>query len=478
VSSETLAAVCDRVTKVYQTGSSRVPALREVTAEFPSGAMTAVVGPSGSGKSSLLRLLAAMDAPSAGRLWIGRVAVHGASARTLRSLRRRAGYVFQRASENYVPYLTLGEHLRMARRDAVREPAIPLDEVLDVLGIAHRLAHRVDELSGGEQARGAIAQALAGGCDLIAADEPTAELDSETADAVLGAMRRLVELGLTFVIASHDRAVTDRADAVLRLEHGAVRPAGSGMRATPPAAGASPVERHEDGGGGERTGSRRPVVSAEDLTKSYIRGDEVVHALVDVGLRVGPGESVTLLGRSGSGKTTLLNVAAGWESPDGGRVRTVGRDPRADPPGWADVSVVPQRLGLLRELSIRENVEHPIRLSAGRVGSDDHARVNELLDELGIRELAGRRPAACSLGEQQRAAVARALVLAPRLLIADEPTGHLDAGSAHRVFQAVRRRVVDGMAFLIATHDPEVVSRVDRVVPMRDGRVEGTSTGG
>jgi putative ABC transport system ATP-binding protein len=467
VSSEPVAARCDRVTKVYQTGSSRVTALREVTAEFRAGALTVVAGPSGSGKSSLLRLVSGMDVPSDGRLWIGDVPVHGAPPRTLRTLRRRVGYVFQRGSENYVPYLTLGEHLRMAGRDRSPHPSLPLGEVLELLGIADRLDHHVDELSGGEQARGAIAHVLAGGGDLIAADEPTAELDTESAEALVRTIRRLVELGVTFVVASHDRAVTAHADAMVRLEHGAVRRAVSGATVTAAGRGAIDIHASE-----ERFAAAADVVAVSGASKAYRRGDEVVHALVDADLRVGVGEAVALVGRSGSGKTTLLNVAAGWETPDAGLVMTVDRDPYAEPPPWRDVAVVPQRLGLLRELTIRENVEQPIRLATGRVGADDRARVEELLDELGIRELANRRPAACSLGEQQRAAVSRALVLEPRLLVADEPTAHLDAGSTLRVFEAIRRRVIDGMAFVVATHDPEVSEHVDRVVRMRDGRIE------
>jgi putative ABC transport system ATP-binding protein len=463
VSSDRAAARCDRLTKIYETGTSRVTALREVTAEFPAGALTAVAGPSGSGKSSLLRLLCGIDAPSDGRLWVGDVPLHGAPTRTLRSLRRRVGYVFQRGSENYVPYLTLGEHLSMARRDAAREPALPLEEVLALLGIDHRLDHRVDELSGGEQARGAIAQVLAGGSGLVAADEPTAELDSESGEALVRTMRRLVELGVTLVVASHDRAVTGRADAVVRLEHGVVRRAASGVTVAQPLDGPRAEEAPE---------GAPAVVTAERVSKSYHRGDEMVHALVDVDLRVASAEAVALVGRSGSGKTTLLNVVAGWETPDAGRVTTLAGDPHHDPPAWRDVAVVPQRLGLLAELTIRENVEQPIRLAAGGVDPERRALVEELLDELGIRVLAGRRPAACSLGEQQRAAVARALVVSPRLLVADEPTAHLDAVSTHRVFEAVRRRVVDGMAFLVATHNPEVIARVDRVVRMRDGRID------
>jgi putative ABC transport system ATP-binding protein len=470
VSSEQAAVRCERLSKVYQTGSSRVPALREVTASFATGALTAVSGPSGSGKSSLLRLVAGMDAPTEGRLWVDGVAVHAASGRTLRALRRRVGYVFQSGSENYVPYLTLDEHLRIALRTGARSPALPLDELLDVLEIAHRRHHRVDQLSGGEQARGAIAQVLAGGVDLIVADEPTAELDTHSAAALARTVRRLVGLGVTFVVASHDRALTNHANAVLRLEHGAVHRSASGRGVVSPMT----LEDGSDIAGFEaiEEANAEAIVAVDGATKSFRRGGEVVHALVDVDLVVRAGESVGLVGRSGSGKTTLLNVSAGWDRPDAGRVVTLGTDPHATPPPWHELALVPQQLGLMRELTVRENVEHPLRLAGRR--DDPLAVVDELLDELGLRGLADRRPTACSLGEQQRTAVARALVLGPRLLLADEPTAHLDAASGRAVFAAIERRVATGMAFVVATHDPDVLAHIGRVVSMSDGGVEAS----
>jgi putative ABC transport system ATP-binding protein len=462
VSTDAPAARLDHVTRVYRTGASRVTALNDVTADVAAGALTVVAGPSGSGKSSLLRLLAGMDSPTDGRMWVGGVPLHGARASTLRAVRRRVGYVFQRGSENYLPHLTLGEHVRMALDGSTTAPLLPIEEVLEMLQISHRLGHRVDELSGGEQERGAIAQVLAAGGDLIAADEPTAELDTRSAEALTTTMRRLVGLGVTVVVASHDRAVTVAADRVLRLEHGVlVRASGT---AAAPTARQTDLQEAAPGAGGA-------AISVTDATKSYRRGDELVRALVDVDLDVSAGEGVALVGRSGSGKTTLLNVAAGWETPDRGRVRTLDGDPHAHPPPWEAVAVVPQRLGVLRELTILENVELPIRLSRGRVDDEARSSAVEVLDEVGIRTVANRRPAECSLGEQQRAAVARALVLAPRLLIADEPTAHLDARSSAAVLDAIRTRVVDGMTFLVATHDPDVLAHLDRAVPMRDGRI-------
>ncbi len=203
------------------------------------------------------------------------------------------------------------------------------------------------------------------------------------------------------------------------------------------------------------------------MSKSYRRGDEVVHALDDVSLALRAGELVGLVGRSGSGKTTLLNVIAGWEHADEGTIERAGR--QAEVPGWEELAVVPQKLGLFDELTVRENLEYPARLS-GRLG-ELRGRVDELMEDLAIAHLAARYPKETSLGEQQRTAIARALVLSPRLVLADEPTGHQDAVSERRVLEALGRAAADGASCLIATHNVALAPRLDRVVEMADGRL-------
>ena len=211
----------------------------------------------------------------------------------------------------------------------------------------------------------------------------------------------------------------------------------------------------------------RSVLVATDLSKSYRRGDEVVHALDDVSLALRAGELVGLVGRSGSGKTTLLNVIAGWEHADAGTIERAGR--QAEVPGWEELAVVPQKLGLFDELTVRENLEYPARLS-GRLG-ELQGRVDELMEDLAIAHLAARYPKETSLGEQQRTAIARALVLSPKLVLADEPTGHQDAVSERRVLEALGRAAADGASCLIATHNVALAPRLDRVVEMADGRL-------
>ena len=489
-----VAARCTDLVKTYRTASGEVRALKGLTAEVPEAALLAVVGPSGSGKSSLLRLIAGLDRPDGGTLFVEGTGVHHASARTLRRFRRSTvGYLFQRPSDNFLPHLTVGEHLRLARGLTHRPPRIDQDRLLSTLGIEHRVDHLPSELSGGEQQRAAIAEVLMGGARIVVADEPTAELDSTSARHVMDTMVDLARAGVTFVVATHDRSVMQRADDALELDHGVRRThAGSGAyataeprRATSPATQPERRRRPEP----DRIERWRPpdprdpvepaslvrepssVLDVADVSKSYRRGDEVVHALDGVSLTLGSGELVGLVGRSGSGKTTLLNVVAGWEHPEAGTIDRAGST--SEVPGWDELAVVPQKLGLFDELTVRENLEYPGRLT-GRLG-ELGGWIDELMENLAIAHLAERYPKETSLGEQQRAAVARALVLSPRLVLADEPTGHQDAVSERRVLEAFGRAAADGASCLIATHNVSLAPRLDRVLEMADGRLNGSA---
>ncbi len=204
------------------------------------------------------------------------------------------------------------------------------------------------------------------------------------------------------------------------------------------------------------------------MHKAYRRGAETVHALRGVSFRLREGEMTGLVGPSGSGKTTLLNLLCGWEAPDGG---TVTWSSRGDDPvdrDWSQVAILPQGLGLMEELTIRENVELPVHLGSGGAHGE---RASELIAELGLAKVADRAPREASLGEQQRAALARTLVLEPRLVLADEPTAHQDAKWARATLEVLARAARRGTCLLVATHNREAVSVVDRTLTIRDGLV-------
>ena len=441
-----LAARCVDVVKSFATEAGAVHALRGVDAEVEAGAVTAVVGASGSGKSTLLRLLAALERPTGGTVLVSGTDVGALGSKGRRRVRREGvGYVFQRPSDNFVPHLTVAEHLALAGAGRAEGEA-----VLARLGLAGRGDHLPEQLSGGEQQRAAFAQVAVAGASLVVADEPTAELDAESSAAVLKAVRGLAARGIAVVLATHDPAAVRAADAAVELEHGRNRaPEEPGHLAARRELAARRVAP-----GGE------VVARVDCVRKTFHRAGEDVVAVDGVSLDVHAGRLAALVGRSGSGKTTVLNLLAGWERPDAGTVSVPGT-------AWEDVAVLPQRFGLLPELSVRENVAYPLRLA----GDPAAERVDDLLEALDLTELADRSPSETSIGQQQRSALARALVARPRVLLADEPTGHQDAGSALAVVRALRGVAERGTACLVATHDEEVAGLCDERVALASGRV-------
>jgi putative ABC transport system ATP-binding protein/macrolide transport system ATP-binding/permease protein len=220
------AAACRGVGKTYRTASESVPALVDVTLSIPRARVTVVVGPSGSGKSSLLRLLACIDSPDTGEVRIDGQRVDRLRPRARRRLRRRqVAYLFQRPGENLLPYLDAVAQIRLAAslRGAPVSTPQALD-LLDRLGLRDRADHMPGQLSGGEQQRLAVACGVVGGPALVVADEPTAELDTAAAERVLTAVEDLAAGGVGFVLSSHDPRVLAIADGLVRLDHGRLVP--------------------------------------------------------------------------------------------------------------------------------------------------------------------------------------------------------------------------------------------------------------
>jgi len=219
--------------------------------------------------------------------------------------------------------------------------------------------------------------------------------------------------------------------------------------------------------------SLAPLLAVSGLGKTHRRGAEEVVALADVSFQVDAGELIVVTGPSGSGKTTLLNILAGWETPDAGALQWGDQGPAVAAPGWDLLAIAPQRLGLLPELTVGENVELPLRLAGGDDQAMRRQRLEVALETFGIAHLAHRMPPEVSLGEQQRTALARALVGVPRLLLADEPTGHQDAAWASGVMDGLRKAAAAGSAVLVATHDEEIIAQAPRRLELRDGRLVG-----
>ena len=216
------AARCRDVVKVYRTKASVVFALDGVDVDVPSGQVVAIFGPSGSGKSSLARILAVSDLPDEGTVEVGGADTTQLGPRARRRMRRvGVGYVFADPAHNLLPYLDAIQHVELAlRMRGVWRKGTKPTAILESLGLGNRLHHAPAQLSGGEQQRLAVACAISGAPAFVVLDEPTAELDRASSGILLDHIAVLRAGGTTFVISSHDRAVAEMSDLVVELHRG------------------------------------------------------------------------------------------------------------------------------------------------------------------------------------------------------------------------------------------------------------------
>ncbi len=220
------------------------------------------------------------------------------------------------------------------------------------------------------------------------------------------------------------------------------------------------------------------IVQARDLARDYSMGGGAVHALRGVSFDVNEGEWVAIVGPSGCGKSTLLNLLGAVDTPDAGALTIAGEriDRLGDTAATAfrlrRIGFVFQRFYLMPALSAAENIELP--MAEAKLARDARrARVRELLGYVGLADRADHRPSQLSGGEQQRVAIARALANRPALLLADEPTGELDAATGLEMIELFRRLNRDGTTIVVVTHDAQMAGAADRRIQMRDGLIMG-----
>lgn len=220
----------------------------------------------------------------------------------------------------------------------------------------------------------------------------------------------------------------------------------------------------------------RPLLCARELRRDYQMGDEIVHAVRGVSLNVASGDYVAFVGPSGCGKSTMLNLLGGIDRPTTGSVAIDGTridamsDATATRFRLLNVGFVFQRFYLMPALTAMENVELP--MAEAKVSrAQRQTRASELLAYVGLAGRRNHRPSQLSGGEQQRVAIARALANDPRLLLADEPTGELDARTGVEMIELLGRVNADGMTIVVVTHDENLADAAKRVVHMRDGLI-------
>ncbi len=220
-----------------------------------------------------------------------------------------------------------------------------------------------------------------------------------------------------------------------------------------------------------------PMLQLSNIVHTFGQGQRKLEILTGANLQVMPGEIVALIGPSGAGKSTLLHIAGLLEIPDAGTISIAGEscshlgDNARTMVRRQSLGFVYQYHHLLAEFTAHENIVIP-QIIAGYAKKEAYARATEILEWMGLSERATHRPARLSGGEQQRVAIGRAIAAAPKALLADEPTGNLDPGTADEVFGVLLKLVRGaGMAALIATHNPDLAGRMDRVIRLQDGKL-------
>jgi len=419
------------------------------------------------------------------------------------------GYLDQHYVRALTPELGARELVGLKLRAEGAEPHLRDSRAEELLlthvGLGARADARPAQLSGGEQQRVALCAALAHRPRLLLADEPTGELDAESARVVYGAIAELAAAeGCTVVIVSHDPAATEIADRVVHIRDGRVSEetvrgqdgsaivvgrggwlrlpqefldrAGIGSRAAASLEG-DRIVVVASGAAEPAAQKPAPVASATDgsmvaavrgVAKTHGTGATAAHVFDGLDATFTGGRLTVVTGRSGSGKTTLLHLLAGLALPDAGEVEVCGSELQLlDRAGHAalrrrHIALVAQRPGLIPFLSARENVELTEDLRA-RGGDASH----DPLAAVGVSERAGQRVARLSAGEQVRVAVARALAARAQLLLVDEPTARLDQANARRLAALLSSLAREtGAAVVCATHDPVVIDQADEVIAL------------
>lgn len=493
-----------------------VMALRGLDLRLELGERLLVQGPNGSGKSTLLRVITGEQPVTAGTVRVGGTALHELDATRRRRWRATSvGFIDQHARRGLLPELSvLGNVMLPLRLSGVERPKARRQalDTLARLGLESLADRGVTELSGGEAQRVATCAAVAHGPQLVLADEPTGELDEESARGVYELLAAVAAAGTGIILVSHDARSVRFADRAVRIRdgrtaeqwrpgsaeveqltdsHGWARIPAELLPTGPPVTAL--VARARSGGllleprwnpAAEPPSSAEPRLPAGTILRPLAAGSEPLVRLVgvsggyprttnapllfsDLDLELAPGSWAAVTGPSGSGKSTLLALVAGLLDPLAGMVLVAGSD-------WADcsraqraelrrriVTVTPQRPALVEALTVEENL-----MVTAEIRASEEDRVAAVAEDLGLTRLRHQPVSALSGGERQRVSLARSLVSEASVLVLDEPTSQQDDVSADRVVAALVAVVAAGRVVLVASHDPRLIGRADTEVQL------------
>jgi energy-coupling factor transport system ATP-binding protein len=482
----------------YSYPGAAQPALRDIALLVPEGGLALLVGPSGCGKSTLARCVGGLVPHFSGGALRGTLNVDGHNPVALgpSGMSRLVGYVFQDPEaqavmdrvEDEIAFAL--EHTGLARQ----EMRVRVEETLDLLDLAALRDRMMDTLSGGERQRVAIAAALALRPRILVLDEPTSQLDPQSAEDVLQALVRLNhDLGLTILLVEHrlERVLPFVDQVIFLSESGALSgppevvmpqiPLAPPLIALGKALGwqplpltikaglrfsraLTPAATPADAAG---ISAGMPFFELQRVDAAY-EGRQVLRG---VDLAVAPGEIVALLGRNGAGKTTLLKCLVGLHRPTRGRARAGGQDNAG-----RDVAAICRLVGYLPQdpnaLLFADTVREELLITLRNHGIADQGQVDALLARLGLTQHASAYPRDLSVGERQRVALGAIMVTRPRALLLDEPTRGLDYAAKQRLAALLREWRSEGIATLLVTHDVEFAALLaDRVIVLGRGEV-------
>ena len=495
------------VTKTYETGDSQFLALKNVNIDIKPGEFLGITGKSGAGKTTLLNMISGVSNLTEGEVLFystnngssgSAIPIHTLDEDKLALWRgKNLGIIYQ--SFELMPTLSLVENVMLPpdflgsyHPIVTKERALELLELVEIVEHAYKIpAH----ISGGQKQRVAIARALVSDPPLIIADEPTGNLDSVTAETIFQIFEKLVERGKTVVMVTHDESMAQRFSRMLQIVDGVVsspngkqsknktgelsglpasktsdrKPASVSEAVVPCDEAVPPSPREQKQG--------HPAIVLRGVDKVYENAAGKFQALKSIDLQLSYGQFISIVGKSGCGKSTLLNMITGIDHPTVGEViidnKLIYEMSESQRALWRgrNMGVVFQFFQLLPTLTLLENTMLPMDYCRMYPFYERPARAMELLKLVGLEEQAHKLPTAVSSGQQQSAAIARALATDPSIILADEPTGNLDSFSAENILNLFEKLATEGKTILIVTHDPSITQRTDQTIILSDGEI-------
>jgi putative ABC transport system ATP-binding protein len=490
-SSQPLILQLKGVTKDYPTGDGIFRALNDVHLDVHKGEFLGITGKSGAGKTTLLNMITGISEVSVGEICFDpadpnrALPIHALDENSLASWRgENVGIVYQ--SFELIPSLSLVENVMLPPDFGGNyHPVITKERALELLNLVEIGEHAYKipaHISGGQKQRVAIARALVNDPDLIAADEPTGNLDTVTAETIIRIFENLVAEGKTVVMVTHDQSMSSRFSRHVRVRDGELRTIDEqdeAPLAIQHLARGQVVLKARTNGKKATTAVEAdyPAIQLTSVNKTYENAAGKFVALKSIDLTFDYGNFISIVGKSGSGKSTLLNMITGIDHPSSGevvvgnnRIYELSESKRARWRGL-NMGVVFQFFQLLPTLTLLENTMLPMDYCGVYSFNERPKKARELLKLVGLEEHANKLPSMVSSGQQQSAAIARSLATDPPIILADEPTGNLDTRSAEVVLDLFDKLAAQGKTILIVTHEPTITQRTDQVVILSDGEI-------